>query len=382
MMATTILLLAAGILAWLTYEYLELPIRRAGNRTGSPAPAAPPGIGGPMSLGGATRFGMPMGISAPLLASVALIGSFGFLAYRGAVLPRSAGHGLEQIMAATRSGAFPGPHLHSAGPGDLLRQGTNSKTVLFIGDSFVEQYYPRIDWLLQTHPQGAESVVFATSGGCPPIPKVIESHHPGCSELLGRAERYAQDPDVDSIVIGADWGAYFLSNDPRYSYRFDGMPAVPLRLGSEGAERALGELQSMIARFRKSGKRVWLILQSPEDAAMNPRKRIESRWGRDSFKVSKSVVSEHTLMQPMAPINSRLREIAAATGAEIIDPVDSLCSMYCPALTADGLPLYRDDGHLNPAFVRTQVHYLDSIVMPDGLLEPARARGVSASAGN
>jgi peptidoglycan/LPS O-acetylase OafA/YrhL len=350
---TLLIVAGAGVLAWLTYEYLEVPIRGASHamRASLIRPAA------------------------SLFASVAVIGTVGFLAYRGAVLPRSANHGLEQIMAATNSVAYPGPRLQNIGRGDLplRRQGSNPRIVLFIGDSFIEQYYPRIDWLLQAHPASAETVVFASSGGCPPIPKVTESHHSGCGELLARAERYAKDPHVDSIVIGADWGAYFLATDPRYSYRFDDGAATPLRFGAGSADRAFTELQSMIARFRNEGKRVWLILQNPDDAAMNPRHLIESRWGSDGFRIRKSLIPAATLMRPVRPIGARLREIAAATGAAVIDPVDFLCDAYCPATTADGLPLYRDDGHLNPAFVRTRVRYLDSIIVPDLPVGPAQA---------
>jgi hypothetical protein len=60
------------------------------------------------------------------------------------------------------------------------------------------------------------------------------------------------------------------------------------------------------------------------------------------------------------PIVSRLRAIAKATGARVIDPIDYLCGEYCPVMTSDGLPIYRDEGHLNPSFVRTNVRYLAS----------------------
>ena len=61
-----------------------------------------------------------------------------------------------------------------------------------------------------------------------------------------------------------------------------------------------------------------------------------------------------------------LRDIAKATGAQVIDPVDYLCGVQCPVITPEGVPVYRDEGHLNPAYVRTSVRYLDRVVMGEG----------------
>ena len=332
------LLLAAGILAWLTYHFVERPIRS----------------------GSSTR------AAVPLVAVVAAIGAIGFSGYRGALSPRSATYGVDKITAASNGVAFLGPRLQAIDPNDipLLRQGANSKTVLFIGDSFIEQYYPRIDWLLQADPQGAESVVFASSGGCLLIRGVFEDHHRSCNALRVRAERFADDPNVNAIVIGANWVGYFVSMDRRYSYYFeDGRNKKASLLDPRGAALALDQLRLMIGRFKAKGKEVYLVLQSPNDDALNPRRLIESRWGRDSFKINAPLIAKDALTRPMQPIDALLRNIAELTGAQVIDPVDDLCAAYCPAITQDGVPIYRDEGHLNPQYVRTRVRYLDRVVM-------------------
>ncbi len=341
-----VLLLIAGVLAWLTYEFVERPIRS--NRS-------------------------PAYVAFPLAGVVAAIGTVGFLALEGAAMPRSGNYGLEKIIEAANGIAFPGPHLHEFGSGEipLRRQGTNARTALFMGDSFIEQYYPRLDWLLQTDPKGTESVAFATSGGCPPIPNVRENHHLSCVGLFDRAEQFAEDPNVNVIVIGANWVGYFLAMDPRYSYYFDdGHDPEKMLLGSPGAEMALAELQSMITRFKKEGKDVYLVLQSPNDDRLNPRALIGSRWGSASFRINLPIIRKDTLTQSMQPIVARLRRIAALTGARVIDPVDYLCGTYCPVMTRDGLPIYRDEGHLNPRYVRANVRYFDSVVMRAGAASP------------
>ena len=335
-----VLLAIAGVLAWLTYEFVERPIRSN--------PSLLP-------------------VAMPLAAAVAAIGMIGFLSFRDSIPPRSARYGLEKIIEAANGEAFPGPHLRDldAAPTPLRRQEAGAKTVLFLGDSFLEQYYPRIDWLLQSNPAHSESVVYASNGGCPPIPHVQEDHHPYCLGLIDRALKFAEDPNVNVVVIGANWVGYFVEIDPRYSYYFaDGRSKEELLPGSRGAQRALDALQSMITRLKGEGKEVYLVLQSPRDDALDPRRMIGKRWGASSFRINVPVVSKDAVTRTMQPIVSQLRAIANATGARVIDPIDYLCAQHCPVMTSDGLPIYRDEGHLNPRYVRTNVRYLDQVFMP------------------
>jgi len=63
--------------------------------------------------------------------------------------------------------------------------------------------------------------VFASSGGCVPIRGVFENHHLNCNNLLARAELFANDSNVNAIVIGANWVGYFVAMDRRYDYYFE-----------------------------------------------------------------------------------------------------------------------------------------------------------------
>jgi hypothetical protein len=61
---------------------------------------------------------------------------------------------------------------------------------------------------------------------------------------------------------------------------------------------------------------------------------------------------------------SRLREIAARTGAHILDPRTTLCTdMLCPAVGADGLPLYVDSNHLRNTAARERASFLDQTLL-------------------
>ena len=64
------------------------------------------------------------------------------------------------------------------------------------------------------------------------------------------------------------------------------------------------------------------------------------------------------------PIVSRLKTAAYSAGAVVIDPVEYLCRRDCPALTNDGAPIYKNNGHLRPSYVRDNVTFLDAIIDP------------------
>lgn len=83
--------------------------------------------------------------------------------------------------------------------------------VLLMGDSEMEQYYLRIDWLLMNHPLDAKRIVYATHGGCPPVQYVRENHLPWCNGLVERNIKLSEDPTIDTIVIAADWTGYFIA---------------------------------------------------------------------------------------------------------------------------------------------------------------------------
>jgi hypothetical protein len=136
-----------------------------------------------------------------------------------------------------------------------------------------------------------------------------------------------------------------------------------LHSGSAGAELAYLELQAMIARLTAAGKKVYLLAQSPNDDSLDPRRLIGARWGRASFAIKAPAIDREVLERPAQVIAARLRGIADVSGARLIDPFDYLCAVRCPVVTKDGLPIYRDEGHLNPGFVRSNVTYLDGIVL-------------------
>ena len=47
-------------------------------------------------------------------------------------------------------------------------------------------------------------------------------------------------------------------------------------------------------------------------------------------------------------------------GAIVIDPVEHLCvDQQCPVVTFDGKPVYKDDNHYRPFFVKEHAVFID-----------------------
>ena len=84
--------------------------------------------------------------------------------------------------------------------------------------------------------------------------------------------------------------------------------------------------------------------------------RRRRRWGRYFLRNLRLLDFRNHRQWPSA-------KIAKNTGAITINPIASLCDdSVCPVLTPDGGPMYKDDNHINPAYVKQNVRYLDSIV--------------------
>jgi hypothetical protein len=66
----------------------------------------------------------------------------------------------------------------------------------------------------------------------------------------------------------------------------------------------------------------------------------------------------------MAPLMSRLRNIAAQTGAKAVDPRFALCDgMICPATDSDGMPRYLDSNHLRGFAALERASFIDEMLL-------------------
>src|SRR3984885_614381 len=268
---------------------------------------------------------------------------------------------------------------NSGGPAEFLTRelvGHGERKVLFIGDSHMQQYWPRVIQIVKTHPAAARPAILAIYYGCPPLPG-INSVRRGrnCSGFFDYAMQQALRADVDTVVFGAFWekylaGEYLLPSSAESIYAASDRTRTALQFDSAATHQVLGQFRTAVARLVASGRRVYILLSNPTSPLFDPASMLPSQL-RLSLHLPASIslaggrrIDAGPFERYAQPLMSQLRTIAAQTGATAVDPRATLCDgLVCPATGADGLPLYLDSNHLRARFTREQASFIDEMLL-------------------
>ena len=320
-----VLIAVSFVLAAATTRWIEGPLRRSPDRR----------------------------VALRLLALLGVAGVVGAAAASGLIASRQRADGLERIVHATSDWQYPPPHFQP-----LLHEGDrfyhqrtpNPQTTLFIGDSNVEQYAPRISAQLNADPVHHRSVVFATRGGCLPVPG-LNPPHLACSDRLEGVLRYARRPEIDTVVIGGYW------------------PLLPEGAPREDALRSLGRLIADLSRTR----RVFLLLAIPGGPEFDPRNMFEgSRLTQLKPKEKHPQFRLSRFLDSYGPLHDRLVSTGTLNGATLLDPLAWLCAGdICPVQSEQGEPFYMDEHHMRPFHVLRGTGYIDAAIDLPSTASPA-----------
>jgi peptidoglycan/LPS O-acetylase OafA/YrhL len=350
----------ACVAAYGTYRLVELPVRygRLGRKT------------------------VP-----PLLAGLVLLTLAAIVIERQWITGRLSGPLVARWNQAVTDWHYPGQDPPS-GFGTLTVASHRERKALFIGDSHIQMYWPRVQRVIETHPDTARSAIFAGYPGCPPLPG-IRSPWPNtdCSGFFDYAMRQARRADVDTVVFGAFWEFFFVGEySPSGTMpQVYGQPAIErlrIPLSSPEAEQAFEQFRAALASLVSSGRRVFILLSNPTSPQFEPRFPPQLRLALHLPSAlpggSAPVVDAGAFEAFVAPVMSRLRRIAAQTGVQVVDPRSTLCAgMLCPAGDSSGFPWYLDSNHLNGVNARERASFIDQMLLgPNAPLGGRSAAGI------
>jgi peptidoglycan/LPS O-acetylase OafA/YrhL len=327
--AAALAILLSFALAWLTYFFVEKPLR-----FGKSAPIK----------------------AAVLLVAMAAIGSTGYVIYaEGGFAFRN--RGAEDLVAAAQD------YEHSEG---LTLGNPYAPETILVGDSTMGQYIPRVRKLIEQHAIDLDRsrIVFDLEAACPPIPDIASDRIRDCAQFVDKVLPTLDGEMVKTVALTAWWTPEF--TDSKYYLRND--PSKALLQDSEAArDRALDNFAALISHLVNAGKRVFVLLETPSSNVYDPETLMPTGWRR---LLARPKIPESPTRAQMGKfvgkISDKIQRVAGAAGARVIKPLDYLCdSEFCPIADKDGHLMYYNYGHLRQSYVRDHATYIDQIFRPD-----------------
>jgi hypothetical protein len=335
-----VLIVASFILAWVTYVVMERPIRFGRHRQRN---------------------------TAVLIGLMALLGAAGLSTWAAKGFPARYANlpdiSVPVINGAIGDGIFKptiGMHVTDIHETYIAKIGNGDEKILFIGDSLVYQYGPRVQELLD---QGRlkKTVYFVVGAACPPIPGIFKAGaFAHCSQLPEIANRVMTEQKINTIVFGAYWQGS--RGDDIFVERGGVRLAMPSPLA---VQNYWANLEDEVKNLVQTHHKVYLILCDPRNVRFDPSHMIRRSWFGVSIApdLSKDVPMA-ALLADVAESNRQLLGIAERTGAIPLNPLPDICGTGpgCSQFFDGGQPTHADDAHVRPSFVKDHMIFLDNIL--------------------
>jgi peptidoglycan/LPS O-acetylase OafA/YrhL len=296
------------------------------------------------------------------------VGLAGFCVWRGILTPRPgviiAHKGLDAALAEqNKTGYFERWQEQPLREG--IRRffvGGDGPQTLLVGDSHAHMLAPRIDELLHEHTTGMRGAIFLTKAGACPLPGLTSPTRQFAENLVPvMREEVSSNPAIDRVVIGAFWPFYFSECWKGKSDQYF-VNRVALNL-PEGQEMAMAALGDMVAQLVNGGKQVTVLLTVPFGTELNPRSGYRRGFLGGLERTTQPLTVE-TFRRSHGPLNDRIAAIARASGADVIDPLDTLqIDGVCINDDENG-PIRFDESHLRAGFTRRHATFIDALMAP------------------
>lgn len=299
-----------------------------------------------------------------LVLLFAATGALGYMGGRGLIKTHACRFGLDENVQASRENNYFDDFKREKLGFNYSRYtyGSGAKKTLYVGDSHMEQYAPRIRALIDQGKAADRGAVFLTRGGFLPIYGIITTDKPGDVGFPKELFESTLDPSVDRVVVCANWCYYFNVGGPTHLAH-----NLPMDK-PEGMDAALGDLESFLQSLRNRGIHPYLVLNMPGSMGYDPKLMIQ-RGLLGGFSISESRLTASEFLEARGRMNctqgdlmNKMRAIAERTGATIIDPM--------PVMAPDGVcvrfegrkPIYHDLAHLTSSYVRKHASFMDPTI--------------------
>ncbi|MAK60432.1 MAG: hypothetical protein CMK09_05595 [Ponticaulis sp.] len=290
-----------------------------------------------------------------LLGCMVTVALFGFLLWTGKLLPR---HHDVIMPEGSEWDALIGLNVTELNPNMSAvyeLSSDRSQLTLFLGDSQLAQYAPRLIEVTETTPS-ANGVIMAIGGGCPPMSNVKsrDVRRKECDEIRNLGWEWANDPRVNKVVLGGAWSLYSRGSQPYY---YQDSQQTYSAFDTQLIDLYLANLRADIENLQNLNKQVFLVIGTPG---------YGQSWDVWQNRISGNYqnLPEYRNAPPVrAEFIEKVVELARDLEVILVDPATTLCdSSGCRTHTDSGLPIYTDGGHFNPAWVRLHSDFLDKFI--------------------
>lgn len=318
------LVLASVALAWLTYAWVERPVRFG------PAPGAK---------------------VAALCALMVAAGLAGYAAYRSEGFPaRAVGESARQIMQQAEWPYWDDPACIAKYGLSPCQANSARPKVMILGDSHANHLYPGLALT-------APLFEVVQAGSCPPfegvrlrVLKNQDKHPCAATDVVAANKRILQShPEIRTVILVALWRNALTGEliNARERAVWGGVTLVPAdgdARGRSNAELALQGLSATIATLQSRGLRVVLFRDTPDIGT----ELVEHCKFTPRFNPEQCSFPRRQFLDYRAQEDAFVRDLRAKfPSLAVYDPIDALCDRELCYLMRDGVLLYRDNHHLS-----------------------------------
>jgi peptidoglycan/LPS O-acetylase OafA/YrhL len=280
----------------------------------------------------------------------------GYVFYSGGVLERTDNsHFYRSAEAADGDWDYPLTFSIVNGTKVRIIQGNTGKKTLFLGDSLIEQYYPRMHSFSKSN-LAVNDMWFITEPGCIPIPGVSSiTENLTCGNIKD-IEHIFIDYKFDYIVIGGNWFPHFYNKDS--TWKVDVHNEISMINTVEGRNKAFELLEHFLFFLKKQSNNVYFIKPTPIGDRFDAKRMSRVKFNGNEYNNS---YPKSYFTKKYFDFNRNIDILANVAAVVTFDPVEELCvNDICLTLEDKVKPYYRDSMHMRPFYVLNYVSYLDT----------------------